>query len=218
MQRFTMIHDGSNQGWQAAYLAFHLSARLGAPLLVLLVNSTLDKKVLIQRAAQVEVGAHAADVVIETRLMSETSVNSLINHAGAVDGVIVPHRFVTKQETAQRFLDALSCPLWIVSKDSEIREMALLVDDFAADARLINYTATLSHRIKQSLSGLVREGELDASPKKTTAINWLSIPDFSADMIMAALSRVDANLLFLPVSKLALVNELSMNCVICPPL
>jgi hypothetical protein len=105
-----------------------------------------------------------------------------------------------------------------VSKDSEIREIALLVDNFAADANLINYTATLSHRIQQSLSGLVRASDLDVLQKNDAAITWLPTPDFSADKITAALIEIDANLLFLPVSKLALVNELSMNCVICPPL
>ena len=68
MQRFSLIHDGSEQGWQAAYLAFNISARFGAPLLALLVKSDLPTSLLQKRAAQVRVGGNAAKLVIETKL------------------------------------------------------------------------------------------------------------------------------------------------------
>jgi len=66
MQRFTLLHDGSPQAWQAAYLAFHIAAQLGAPLRVLLFDADDDQDMLAKNASQIEVGGHAAGVNVRT--------------------------------------------------------------------------------------------------------------------------------------------------------
>ena len=215
MQRFTLIHDGSDQGWQAAYLAFHIAAQLGAPLLVLLVNSGTDKKALAQRAKQVEVGARAAGVAVETRLMTEFSIETLVASTSALDGLFVPRRLVPDGETVARFLEALSCPLWIVSKDTETYEMAVLVDDFSADEWLIRYTTALAYRTQQTLTGFIRESELNLAPK-TDAIQWVPLGDVSLVEINAAMKPLDISLLFIPHAHISLMERLSMNCVALP--
>jgi len=106
MQRFTLIHNGSQQGWQAAYLAFHIAAQLGAPLLVWLVDSATDKKVLAQRATQVEVGGRAAGVAIETRLVMEFPIRTLVENKSTVDGIFLPHQLIPNGETAARLLES----------------------------------------------------------------------------------------------------------------
>ncbi|MGB7873821.1 MAG: hypothetical protein WBL25_05520 [Anaerolineales bacterium] len=216
MQRFTLIHDGSEQGWQAAYLAFHIAAQLGAPLLVLLFDSASDKNMLEKRAAQVEVGGHAAGVVISTQLITEFSVDSVAENSANSNGLFVPRRLIPDEKTARRFLEVLSYPLWIVSKESEIQGMAVLVGNPAAHETLINYVSTLSHRIQQPLTGLIPESKLALIPKTASAIAWLPLSNFSPAEITAALHKVGARVLFLPISRFSLIVGLSINCVIYP--
>ena len=130
MQRFTLIHDGSRHGWQAAYLAFYVAAQLGAPLQVLLVASDNDKNTLAKQAAQVEVGGHAAGVAIGTQLISEFSIGTVIEASGNINGLFVPHHLIPDEKTARHFLKALDCPLWLVSEESETNGTAVLVGDF----------------------------------------------------------------------------------------
>ncbi len=216
MQRFTLIHDGSNQGWQTAYLAFHIAARLGAPLLALLVDPATDWKNLAKRAAQVEVGGRAAELSITTRFVTDYSVDVLAENSVGSDGLFIPSNLVPDGETAQRFLEVLACPLWVVSQDAELREMAVLVADFVAEEDLINYTSALSRRIQQSLTGLVQASELARMPDNGNALTWLPLADLSQSVITAAVAELDASLLFLSDSHLSVFSGLSVNCVLFP--
>jgi hypothetical protein len=216
MQRFTLLHDGSNHGWQAVYLAFHLSARLGAPLLVLLVDSAIDREMIVQRTNQVEVGGRAAGVVIGTRLVTDFSVKVVAENAAGSDGLFAPRQLIQDGKHAARFLEALSCPLWIVSKESEMRNMAVMVNKAAADKGLIDYTATLSHRLQESLIGLARENAVATMRDLYAHLSWHPLHDFSPAKIAATLDELDNDILFLPVSVISLVNELPVNCVVYP--
>lgn len=218
MQRFTLIHDGSDQGWQTAYLALHIAARLGAVLLALIIDTTSDWKKLAYRATQVEVGGRAAQVPVGTRVVADFSLDVLTENAAGSNGLFVPRRFVPDGETATRFLEALSCPLWIVSQNAEAREMAVLVDDFAANESLIHYTATLAHRIQEPLTGLVHEDKIARIPKTGNLITWVPLAKFSHAEITAATRERNASLLFLPASNASLLGDLPMNCVVFPVL
>lgn len=216
MQRFTLIHDGSEQGWQAAYLAFHIAVQLGAPLRVLMVDSTIDKKILAQRATEVGVGGRAAGVAVETRLVTEFSVDVLTENTNAMDGIFIPKRFIPDGKTAEVFLEAVSCPIWIVSKGAERREMAVLVDNLAANQDLVNETQVLANRIKQPLTGIVREREFNLPSNSDSSINWIPLTEFSAEEIAATLSQIGTGLLVIPVSLAFLIDTLPINCVVFP--
>lgn len=216
MQRFTLIHDGSNQGWQTAYLAFRIAARLGAPLLALLVDPATDGKNLTRRAAQVEVGGRAAELVITTRFVTDHSVRVLVENSAGSDGLFVPRNLIPDSETAQRFLQALSCPLWVISQEAELRDMAVLVADFVTEEGLINYTTALSRRIQQSLIGLVHASELALIPNDGDALTWMPLADFTDAEITAAVAQLDANLLFLSDTHVSMFSGLLMNCVFYP--
>jgi hypothetical protein len=216
MQRFTLLHDGSDQGWQTAYLAFHIATQLGAPLMVLLADPAADSKTLAQRATQIEVGGRAAGVAIGTRLVADFSVEVVTPIATGSDGLFVPRRLIPDGKTALRYLEAFSQPLWIVSKESEMHKMAVLVDDLIANETLVSYTITLSRRIQQSLTGLVRENESGSIPKADASITWMSLPTFIHTEITAAVQRLDAGLLFIPASRISLVDNLPINCVVYP--
>lgn len=215
MQRFTLVHDDSKQGWHAAYLAFHIAAQLGAPLSVLLVGATGDHRELINRAAQVEVGGHAAGIVIETQWIKEFNLNTVVKHISKSDGLFLPRHFIPDEMTARRFLEALSCPLWLASKETEPQGVAMLVEDPDADKALIHYTTILSQRIEQSLTGLVLERNLELIPKSENT-NWLSISEFSQAEIKKALKKLNASLFILPVSNFILASDLPISCVLYP--
>lgn len=214
MQRFTLVHDGSWQGWQAAYLAFYVAAQLGAPLQVLILTSDSDKNMLANRAAQVEVGGHAAGVAIGTQFISEFSIGNVLESSGDSNGLFVPRGLVPDEKTARDFLETLSCPLWLVSKELETNGIVILVDTYVVQESLINYAVALSQRIQQPLTGLILEGELASISMADSDINWHLLPDFSLSTITAALNQVNASLIILPVTSFALSDMLSLNCVI----
>lgn len=211
MQRFTLIHDGSDQAWQTAYLAFHIANRLGAPLLAFLYNPNTDNQPLTQRAAQIEVGGRAAGVVIETQVLNDFSLEAVAAYSEDSNGIFLPHHLLPDERTNRHYLEILSKPLWIVSGESEVHNAAVLVTDFRADEQLINDTITLSQRTELSLTGIIREKE-----PAQTAIRWISMTDFSPEQITATLNQHQISLLFVPASAISLVADLSINCVVYP--
>jgi len=216
MQRFTLIHDGSKQGWQATYLAFHFAALLGAPLLVLLFDPIADEQNLKQRAAQVEVGARAAGVAIETRLVDDFSMEVIAENAMESDGLFIPRRLVPDGETATRFLEALSRPVWIVSKDSEDHKMAVLLSNPQLDEGLLRYSTTLSRRMQQSLTGIVQEGGFNHIVQEETGFSLKQVPALSPHEINTALRQLKIDLLFVSASNAALIEDLNVNFVVYP--
>lgn len=216
MQRFTLIHDGSDQGWQAAYLAFHVAAQLGAPLLVLLVDSTTDKKILARRATQIEVGGRAAGVAIGTRFVTDFSVHVVLENATDSDGLFVPHNLIPDGEAALRFLEALSCPIWVVSHEAKSHKLAVLVSDLVTDEKLISYTAVLSHRLQQALIGLIRKDEHTSTAPSDTISTWIPLSNFAPREITTALVQNDIDMLFVPASRSSLIQDLNSICVVCP--
>jgi len=218
MQRFTLLHDGSEQGWQSAYQAFHIATQLGAPLSVLLVDGTDDKDALVKRATQIEIGGRAAGIAIETKIITEISVEAVVANNTKSDGLFIPRSLISDRLAVRKLLQVSSCPLWIVSKESEMHGMAVLVDNSVVDEALVHYAAILSHRIQQPLTGLIREGELEKLKKSDASIHWSPLPDFSPAGIATALNRLDIDLCFFPSSKLSQIDELGINCVVVPQL
>jgi len=217
MQKFTLLHDGSVYGWQATYLALYVAAQLGAPLQVLLIDSNNDEETLEQQAANVETGGRAAGVVIETNRLKNFSVDTIKENITAIDGLFIPHRLIPDGESAMRFLEALSCPLWITSREPEIREMAVLVNDPIKDERLISYTKNLAHRFQQPIKALIKTGENNPTPlSETSTLTWVSLPTLSLVDIISALNHLNAGLLFISASNLSMTGKLPCNFVIYP--
>jgi len=216
MQHFTVLQDDSQQGWQAAYLAFHIASRLGAPLRALLTESSSDENAHAQRAAQVKVGGRAAGVTVETRLITDFSVTTVAENCSNTNGLFVPRRLIPDEKAARRFLKALSCPLWLVSMESAMGGMAVLIGDSVLDEALTQYAMTLSGRIQLPLTGFVHKDKLSLISKSTPGISWQSLTDLTSIEIATALKRIKASLLFLSISRFSLTVEAPVNCVIFP--
>lgn len=216
MQHFTVIHDDSDLGWQAAYLAFHIAARLGAPLRALLIESPTDKKARAQRASQIEVGGRAAGVAVESRSIRNFSVANIVENCKGTNGLFIPRRLIPDEDTARRFLEALSCPLWLVSMKSAMDGMVVLIGDSASDEALIRYALTLSVRIQLPLTGFVHQNEFPTISKSNPDIPWQALPDLTSLELTAALEQVKASLLFLSISHFSLTEESPVNCIVFP--
>jgi len=216
MQRFALVHDGSSQGWKVAYLAFHLSSRLGAPLLVLLVGPEIDSEMIAQRAAQVEVGGRAAGLVLTTRPVKDFSVEVVVENAPSYDGLILPRHLVQDENLPSRFLESLSYPLWIVTEESEMRNMAVLAGNATTDRGLMAHATSLSQRLQAPMIGLASQQTIASLRRLYAAVSWYQLPDFSSTAITGILGQLDVDILFLPFSGLSLVKELPINCVVYP--
>jgi hypothetical protein len=214
MERFTLVHDGSAQGWRTAYLTFHIAGRLGALLQVLLATSIADDELLSQTASQVEIGGRAAGVAIETHILPDPSVETIIENLGETTGLFLPSRLVPDMATAARLIGAAACPLWIVSEESTSRTMAVLVEDSFADEDLIAYAVRLAQRMTETLTGLLIGSS--PAPADDSRLTWIPLQDSSLPVVMAALDRLQADLLLLRLPLASLARELDCTCVIFP--
>jgi len=217
MQRFTLLHDGSAQGWHATYLAFHIAARLGAPLQVLHTRSEEETETLKDLAVHVATGAHAAGVDVETRLLADFSMDSLKKNITSVDGLFLPPRLLPDREAVSLFLEAFSCPLWIVSLESQPTDLAVLINDPLKDTYLMSYARTLSIRLEESLIAFVLDEQFESTLKpELSGIKWKSLQEFSPSQINEALEQLQISLLLLPESSISLSKNLNCNYVIHP--
>jgi len=213
MHKFTLLHDGSDQGWQATYLAFHVAARLGAPLQVLLVGH--GEKTHDENATQVEVGGRAAGVTIDARLLIDFSIERLKKNVATTDGLFIPLRLVPDGNAVSRFLEAYHCPLWIVSKDSENRGLGVLIKDSAQDTQLLAYVKTLSNRLQQSVIVLVAETMPETFLKTELAgLTWKRVPGVSPENIAQSMIQHHIDLLFVSVSDQDLLDKVPGTLVI----
>lgn len=198
-------------------MAFHVTAQLGAPLQVLHINPNNDREALALRAAHVETGGHAAGVAIESHQLLDYSLDTLKKSITAIDGFFIPQRLISDGETVSLFLNAFSCPLWIVSEETKLDNAAVLINDPLHDTQLISYVQKLSLRLQQSLTALVLDEKFDATLKlEPSDLKWMSLPTFSRDAITHALERLQVSLLFISSLNISMIGDLSGNHVICP--
>jgi hypothetical protein len=216
MQRFTLSHDGSSQGWQTAYLAFDVAARLGAPLQVLLLDSTADQELLAQNAMQLQTAGRAAGVSLETRIVADFSSESVARSVVAINGLFLPHRLLPDEETTTRLLEALACPLWIVAGELRTRKMAVLVENLTGDQDLIAYAMVLSQRMSERLTALILNEQVFQRPQGSPEMAWMPLQDFSEENIIWALDQLHADLLCIKDSKFFLARRLGRTCLVYP--
>jgi hypothetical protein len=216
MQNFTLIHDGTIEGWRTTYLAFHVAARFGAPLKVLVLDSGSNQESPAERAKQVEIGGHAAGLAIETAILPEYSVDIVIDNAPIMNGLFIPRRLIKDENAMAHLLQGLDCPLWIVSEEYEARRIVALIDDPAEDHDLIEYANTLSQRIGQTLT-LLMAGEKQPQLSNDESLSWKTLGEVTPAGLTSALDQLQTVLLILKASNYFLVEGISCNFIIYNP-
>ena len=217
MQRFTLFHDGTEQGWRATYLALHVATHLGAPLQVLHIDPQKQQKALAQRATQVETGGYAAGVGITTDFLTDYSKDNLKRYATNIDGCFLPRPLIPDLESASPFLEVFNCPLWAASVEAKFNAMTVLVNDPVSESYLITETKTLASRLHQPLTGFILDAKVESMNVSESAnLKWMSFPEFSAEKITAALNQLQSDLLFTSPVNINLTGNLPVNSVFIP--
>ena len=217
MHRFTLLHDGSDQGWQATYLALHVATHLGAPLHVLHIDPSNQQNALAQRAAQVETGGHAAEVSITTDFLADYSKETLTRYSTNVDGFFLPRPLIPDAESASLFLEAFRCPLWTVSVEAKYNTMTVLVGDPALETHLIAESKTYANRLHQTLTGFILDAKVEAMvASESSNLKWMSFSEFNKEKLTQALGQLQADLLFTSITNFKLTADLPVNCVFVP--
>jgi len=139
-----------------------------------------------------------------------------VENCKGTNGLFIPRRLIPGEDTARRFLEALSCPLWLVSMESAMDGMVVLIGDSASDEALTRYALTLSVRIQLPLTGFVHQNEFPTISKSNPDIPWQALPDLTSVELTAALEQVKASLLFLSISHFSLTEESPINCIVFP--
>lgn len=214
MLNFVLIHDGTELGWQAAYRAFHVTARLGASLLALVIDAELDADELAQHAAEIKIGGNAARINLTTRVITEFSQEKLLQNIQAGDGVFLPRHLVPDEKTAVWYLERLENPLWVISTKAEINMMGVLSTGGGEDRYAVNYATLLSNRMRKPLvgfSGIREAGEADPG------MGWVVIDEHSPQSLLEALSEKEVDLMVIPASQIHFFSQSPVNIVIFPP-
>lgn len=213
MLNFVLIHDGTELGWQAAYRAFHVTARLGASLLALVIDADLDADELVQYAAEIKIGGNAARINLTTRMVTEFTEQKLIKAIPPGDGLFLPSHLVSDEKTALRYLETLKNPLWVITTEAEINLMGVLITG-EGDKQAVDYATVLSNRMRKPLVGFSNFHETDGIDP---GLERVDVDDYSAESLLPVVSENDIDLLVIPASQIQLISLIPVNCVIFPP-
>jgi len=216
MQNFALLHDGSVASWNAAYAAFYIATRLGAPLHVFLANPEIDKNDLSKQATQLEISGRAASVTIDTHLIADFSLETLTTNIIGINGLFAPRQIIKDGKFGTRITDTFTCPVWSISQLPKAYKMATLVDRLTDDDELIQYTASLSVRLQAPMIRIVQGGFPGVNRSNDNAVQLVTLPDLSPANISAALEEHQIELLFLPASKSDLLKDWAGNCILFP--
>jgi hypothetical protein len=216
MQKFLLIHNGSNQAWQTAYLAFHVSGSLGAPLMVVISGLSEDKDHQNFNAKQVEIAGRAAGVAIQTIESKKPIINFLADNTEKIDGLFLPRKLIPDMEVLSQYLKLVACPIWVVNQDAEHDEMAIIINKTFIMKSFVDYAVKLASRLQHNLTGLIQNSESGFSRLSDYDINWYAMTDFSFEEIAIALNRLGANLLFIDGKNASFLDDFQINFVVFP--
>lgn len=136
MQHLMVILDNSADVWQAAYTAYDVAARSGASLVGVLVTDEGSHARALQTLRKFEMGARAAGVRVTTREITVSLSGYLKTHSAEMDGVFISRTSLNSPHAFDDLLNALSCPLWIVSTQRPIRRLLAIESAQAAGPEL----------------------------------------------------------------------------------
>ena len=211
MLKFVLVHDGTDLGWQAAYRAFHVAARLGASLLAVVIDSRLNADDLVQAAAEIKVGGNAARIILTTSVIAEFTEEKLVKQVIPGDGLFLPRHLVPDEQTALRFLDRLGNPIWAIATQAEINRMGVFIPEQSTDLQAISYARLMANRMRKPLVGF---SNLARSDRADPGVEWVEVRDSSDQAVFDAVDENEIDLLIFLPSQVRLLNSLPINCVI----
>jgi hypothetical protein len=153
MKSYLVVLDGTSISWQAAYSAFHLAARLGSQLIGLAAHRPAGEAAAKRWLAEFETGARAAGIAVESRLVTDLEPEAIAAQAQATDGVFWGWPSEDSAEQLPALMEALTCALWLVPRQTSVRRVAHLVSDRTLPAQA-HFVDLLARRLGVELVDL----------------------------------------------------------------
>ena len=216
IQRFTLLHDGSAQSWPATYLAFHITARLGALLNVLMMPSADGRVSFETQASDIQVGGRAAGIEVTIQRVDDQSPAALREFLLPTDSLLVPSHLAPDGNSVQALLKMATCPIWVLSGEMEIRKLAFIANRFAAEQSSVRYATMLSQRLQNPLTIIIQSDQLPLTEERDHSLTWFPLTSYSTHDIKTALTEIAPSLFFIPVSQAHLIGQVFINCVVYP--
>jgi hypothetical protein len=221
-QRLTVIHDGSGQGWQAVYVAFHVAARLHASLLAISLANSNNRESSAERILKMGVGARAAGLTLRTGTIHELTVEAIEAQARGSGALLLPKDLFRAAGLVPALVEALACPVWLISREHEIRRLGVVLNGPASAGGALHYASTLAFRWNQPLICLTSEAGLSKYPRtiKSVDLKWKVLGDLSAPAIQQQVSEKHIDLVLFNTSQTLLSHEFARattaSLVLCP--
>ncbi len=217
-----MIHDGSAQGWQTAYMAFHVAARLHASLLAISLAKSNNRESSAERILKMGVGARAAGLMLRTGTIHELTAEAVAAQAGGSGALLLPKDLFQDMALAPAQVEALACPVWLISHEHEIRRLGVVVNDAVSVKGALHYASTLALRLNQPLICLTNAAGPAKLPRtlKNVDLKWDVLNDLSVQAIHQQVSAKDIDLVLFNTTQTPLSYDFArrtpVNLVLCP--
>jgi len=148
MQTVVAIHDGTSQGWETAYLAFHVAARLVTSLLILSLPVDQEGYSLSEQSEKILTGGRAAGLTVETRGIEGMTAEHISRQAPDIYALLVPKNLPTDENLLIDLTRKLSCPIWLVGRKYEIRQLGVWLQA-ATQTLASRHTTAMARRLGQ---------------------------------------------------------------------
>jgi hypothetical protein len=218
MQKIAAIHDGGAQGWETLYLAIHLAARLGSPLLVLALPGGDDEPAPSLRAEKIRTGAAAAGIPVEILPVPHLGAGALLDLAGDLFTLLLPKDLVSEPGRLPALVEALCCPIWAVTERCEIRRLATL-EVSTREPASSRYAPLLAQRLGQPLL-IFRDGQDPVFDSPAEALKWERLEERSVLVMQQQVHLRAIDVLIFPGRDASFLEAcapaLSCVLVLCP--
>ena len=159
MRYLFVILDGSSGVKQAAYTAFDVAARTSAKLIGAVIQDQQSQSAALQAREEFETGARAAGVGFEVENHRSLFEGLASDTNKPIDAIFISRSGITGQDFLIALVDRITCPLWIVPEQREIRRMMAIYDSSPAASAVLDLAVSLARRweIKLDLLAFVEE-------------------------------------------------------------
>ena len=222
-----VVMDGSAGVKHTAYTAYDVAARTSARLIAAIIQDQQSQASADQALEEFETGARAAGVGFEVQRCPSLFDCLVVDSSKPIDAVFISRSSLTRPELIMELVDRLSCPLWIVPEQREVRRMMAIYDKSPAASAVLDLAVSLARRweIKLDLLAFVEEIKFKNSLPQDYTVRIsvkeenLSSPDtLNQDIVKR---RIDLALIGQPEDPAVLwdlTHKLNCLLAVCPPL
>jgi len=185
MRHLMVILNTDPTMWPAVYSAYDVAARSGADLLGLIVSNDHPSELVQDILHRFETGARAAGVTVKIRNSPSFESVKWDRLTMEMDGVFVSRSGLGDMEHFQQLIERISCPLWIISKQRNIRQMLGVIAQNGPSSPVFELAVQLSKRWGTHLELLGTDEYLPTSFGTLTGdVTYQAVPDLDLNRFL----------------------------------